>query len=312
MQTIDNYQVNVQAAQDSRLSGRTSLIWKVTRWELQRAAQLKINWLLPLAVLVGTVGVTLWRREPRTLDGGLVVTATTDWGTVMIVPLCMRMLTLLIPFMLPRLVTQDYRLRTHELIMATPVSTSAYIWGRYLSLLIICLSLALLVLGAVTGTLFYLHVAEPTNFPTPDYLTILQLWAIAGLPGLLLVSSICFAFYILVPGLFNFIIVPIVFFWALSIANSFVPLEFAGWDPTASSAVLVMFQDYFSSYTATLQSSANAGQAGQVLKTIAGQSPNLSFIVLPSLVYLGATIISIVSTTVLFEWFVRKPGKRTL
>ena len=92
---------------------------------------------------------------------------------------------LVFAFMLPFVVTEgvarDYKKRVHEMLMATPLPTSAYVWGRFLAVLTIVLGQAILMLLAalLMGSILHLRNAE---YPQPTLTNLVTVWELIVIP----------------------------------------------------------------------------------------------------------------------------------
>jgi ABC-type transport system involved in multi-copper enzyme maturation permease subunit len=94
----------------------------------------------------------------RSADG--FIPGTSTWGLLLTLPTTVLLLVLLLPFVAADGVTRDLTRRTHELLMTTAVPSWAYVWGRYLTGLLMSLGLAVLLLAAI---LAYGSAPAPDN-----------------------------------------------------------------------------------------------------------------------------------------------------
>jgi hypothetical protein len=98
----------------------------------------------------------------------------------------------ILPFLVADRVAHDQRERMHELLMACPVSTRAYVWGRWLAALGVTLGLALLLLAAQVLVNGALTTLDPAHYPSPNLAAALTFWALLVLPAGALVCGLCF------------------------------------------------------------------------------------------------------------------------
>jgi ABC-type transport system involved in multi-copper enzyme maturation permease subunit len=126
------------------------------------------------------------------------VAGTSAWGLLLTLPLALVLLVLLLPFVTADGVTRDFSRRTHELLLTTALPTWAYVWGRYLVDLLMSLGLALLMLAALLGMGWFLHLTVPA-YPLPQASTVLLLWIGMVVPATILVSSLSFALGTILP-----------------------------------------------------------------------------------------------------------------
>src|SRR6266404_8688170 len=85
------------------------------------------------------------------------------------------LLGMLLPFVNADGVTRDLHRHTHELLLATALPTWAYVWGRYLTCLLLSLGLALLLLAAILVMGLFLHLTI-TDYPLPQIGNVMVIW----------------------------------------------------------------------------------------------------------------------------------------
>jgi ABC-type transport system involved in multi-copper enzyme maturation permease subunit len=238
-----------------RLQRRDALA-RVMSWELRRFGASRILWVQALAFFVFLLLITWAQRAPDHFgmgaNGATVVdlAGTSAWGLLVTLPTSMLPLVLLVPFLMTDGVTRDLQRRTYELVMTTVLPAWAYVWGRFLAGLLVCLSLALLLLAAVLSTGAILHWTVP-HYPFPAISAALLLWVAMVVPATILAASCGFAFGTLFPSLSTPIKVVILAAWILGgvivrgwLQNGIPPSWYVNWDPTSTITGLGVAQQY--------------------------------------------------------------------
>lgn len=286
----------------------------VLGWELRRMIQDKRTaGVIPglLFVLFGLI--VLARQSATTLNYGVVqipgaaplqlyvtITGTSAWGMSSTLPrLLLLVLGLFLPFVAGSLVAHDLQQRTHETLMTTAIPTGAYVMGRYLAGLVLCLGLAGVLLTAIVTVGLGLYVVG--RAPAPALGPIAALWAVSVLPATVLVSGVSFALCTLWPRALTALRVVTLLGWFLCSFVVSLPQtlaqEIAAWDPTSSllsqavdGQYFQQFQPYLNSYLTQPQPSvdmaqiqAHQAQAVQAARLIEQQLPDLAPWVLPHL-----------------------------
>lgn len=236
---------------------RTAEPWwpmlRVMAWELRRFCASRLFWLQALGYFVFSLMMTWAIHAPENFGVGVVanghgvrqaplsgfVAGTSTRGLLDNWPIFLVVMMLFLPFITVDGVTRDLQRRTHELVLTTAVPTRAYVWGRYLTVLLMGLGLALLMLIATLGMGTVLHLAI-TNFPAPVVSQTLVLWVGIVLSATVLVTSVGFAIGTLYPQLSMVIKVAIMVTWIfvgvvlpLGLANSMPSSVAMNWDPTS-------------------------------------------------------------------------------
>src|SRR5260370_41460217 len=122
------------------------------------------------------------------------LTYTNNWGLYNTLPETPGIfLGMFLPFLNVDGVARDLKRRTHELLMTTAIPSWAYVWGRFLSGLLLSLGVACLVLLAIFAHAALRHVAQPDIYLPPNLPGFTAQWALIVLPPTMLLSSISFA-----------------------------------------------------------------------------------------------------------------------
>jgi ABC-type Na+ efflux pump permease subunit len=109
------------------------------------------------------------------------------------------LLGLYLPFIAADGVARDLQRRTHELLMASAVPSRTYVWGRFLSSLLLSVGLAGVMLAALLSVTVMRHQLQPDVFVAPYVPGILALWALIVLPPTILLTGVSFLFGTLYP-----------------------------------------------------------------------------------------------------------------
>ncbi len=245
----------------------------VAGWELWRIASSRSSWIAASVVFIFVLLITWTFKEIAIMgimapqEERISVHGSSAWGMAFTIPLVLLVFGLAIPFLSAEGVARDFKQRTHEVLMSTPMPTWAYVWGRYMATLAVCLALAVLMLSVMllAGVALWAAMGEPF----PNVGGTLALWAVAVLPATLLVSGISFALGTLLPRYSNFVKVFIVVAWFLA---SYQGLPARGgdptsayWDPTSRALVSTLDAPYRQAlfkgiYVAPTRSSSASGQ----------------------------------------------------
>lgn len=236
------------------------------------------------------------------LDG--FVTGTSAWGLLMGLPsTSLLLLVLLLPFVTADGVTRDLNRRTHELLLTTSLPTWAYVWGRYLTGLLISLGLALLLLAAILLMGLVLHLTVPA-YPLPPLNVVLLLWVGMVLPATVLVSSLGFALSTLFPHLTNLVKIVILVVWVIGavilptgLRNTTPPAWYVNWDPTSAVTTLGLLPRY----SLNLSTITSQAQLQQILLTVENQMPDIAGWFAPHLVLAGLSLLLVLIATLAFK-----------
>jgi hypothetical protein len=225
-------------------------------WELRRLAAARSTWvIIALAFAIFCAGELLFRAAIQytiTYPNGTTRVLWLDWGSnyglFNSLPQSPGIfLGLYLPFLAADGVARDLSRRAHELLMTTAISSRFYVWGRYLSTLLLALALACVMLLALITVATVRHLLYPDMYITPDLLGIVALWAFIVLPATILLSGVSFALGTLLPRLSTLIKLAIMLVWFV-LANitgrvgascqdcvlaSGATAQRAAWDPTS-------------------------------------------------------------------------------
>ncbi len=234
-------------------SRRSNPLVTVASWELRRLGAARSTWIIAFLVfaLAFLIELIFGAASQQTIPSNFGPrTVWIDWGSdfglLHTLPIVIGMgLALFTPFLSTDGVARDLKRRTHELLMTTALPSWAYVWGRYLSSLLLSLGLACLVLLAIIVVNLSRHQIQPDLYLTPDISGIIVLWEIILLPQAIILSSIGFALGTLWPRFSTLIKVALVSGWFLIgplISQLNLETAYAAWDPT-SLAVAIPQED---------------------------------------------------------------------
>ena len=218
----------------------------VMAWELRRLRASRSTWILAF-VSFGLFLFFIWLLWIARFAGTggfnnvtFSVPFTSAEGLVMTLPVLSFLLALILPFVNADGTARDLKQRTHELLMGTPLPSWAYIWGRYLTCLLVSLGLAVLLLAALLLMGLILHQTQ-TDYPLPRPEAIVTIWAVALVPTTILISSASFALGTMLQHNSNLVKIGMILGWfvfALVLpsipvpGSGYVPSWYLHWEPT--------------------------------------------------------------------------------
>jgi hypothetical protein len=183
--------------------------------------------------------------------------------------------------------------------------TWAYVWGRYLVGLLMSVGLALLMLAALLGMGWFLHLTVPA-YPPPQASTVLLLWIGMGVPATVLVSSLSFALGTLFPRLSMLVKVMILLGWimgAVVIPMGFgdtpPPAWYVNWDPTSAVTALGLLSPY--SFSDAAVRATSEAQLQQFLPIVENKMPDLAGWFAPHLLLAGLSLLLVLVAALVFK-----------
>lgn len=295
---------------DAKSQGRAS-VRDVAAWELRRVAGHRTNWTAGLAALLLFAGLIAFKHSwfLPVIDGGslyLTVEGSTALGLLFeTVGVLLLFFGMMLPFAATDAVAHDYGQRVHELVMAMPVSTSAYVWGRYLASLLISLGLAVLLLAALQVANLGLHAATPA-YPAPDFRVVLLTWALTVLPATVLLSGLSFTLGTLLPQSANLIRLVLLVGWVMLtvVVDIGHGLGWFGyWTPTSNGILKVVPNEVARRY---LAASRHAAHSPTLALQVQQQLPDLHAWVAPHVGLVLIGLLSVAYAAVSFQRFQRQ------
>ncbi|GCE09166.1 ABC transporter permease [Dictyobacter aurantiacus] len=253
----------------TRTIQRPRLIARVIAWELRRFQASRIFWLQALGFF-GLALLLVWSQKiPLTLNHAQAVVPfdgylaeTSAWGLLRTLSTgLLLLLGMLLPFINADGAARDLSRRTYELLMATALPTRVYLWGRYLSGLLLSLGLTLLTLVALLGMGWFWHL-KFADYPMPDIGVLLAVWGGLIVPATIVVSGLSFALSTLLPRLTILVKVALMVAWFVGAEMPFIqfgdashsasfslPAWYVNWDPTGTGIALGLFNRYMTAFS---------------------------------------------------------------
>lgn len=286
------------AAQPARVVEHSHQLARVIIWEVRRFRASRIFWLQALAFFILLLVVTWSLRMPAqygtTIQNDVInvfVAGTSAWGLLHTLPTSLLLLVLLLPFITADGVTRDLQRRTHELVLTTVMPAWAYVWGRYLTGLLMGMGLAVLMLAAILGMGGLLHLTI-SDYPLPSTEALLVLWVGMVVPATILVASLGFALATLVPRHSTTVKVAILVAWIVGalviptpLINNTPPAWYVNWDPTSAVTARDLLFQY--SIGDLLRTATNAAQFQTAFLSNENKMPTVTGWFVPHLVLGG-------------------------
>jgi ABC-type transport system involved in multi-copper enzyme maturation permease subunit len=285
---------------------RPNPLLSVLTWELRRFRASRLFWIQALGFF-GLVLFVIWATAtPQQFfspsSNGSIFTVfvapTSIWILLLTVnPGLLLLPGLLLPFVNADGVTRDVQRRTHELLMVTALPSWAYVWGRYLTGLLISLGLALLTLAALLVMDLFLHLTVSTD-PFPPTGAVLLLWGGMVVPATILLSSVSFALGTLLPRQSTLVKISMLLVWVVGlvilpnwIAPDSTPAWYSAWDPTSAGTALALLRQYPIDFQSQSASATTAAQAQHILLTVENSLPTIGSWLAPHLIEGGASLL---------------------
>ncbi|HEX6798972.1 MAG TPA: ABC transporter permease [Ktedonobacterales bacterium] len=303
--------------QQTRAIQRPHPLLSVVTWELRRFRASRLLWVQALGLFCFLVLVTWAEAMAAVISPPRMASAfipgTSAWGLLVYLPTTLVLLVVLLPFVTADGVTRDLQRRTHDLLMSTALPSWAYVWGRYLTGLLVSLGLAVLLLVAILGMGTLLHLAV-ASYPAPELGTVLVLWAGMVVPATVLVSSLGFAIVTLRPRLSTMVKIVILVAWVVGaeVLPSLIyrpsgpnakPPWYSAWDPTSSLTALTMVQQFHLDFGPQTPVPATSAQLQQLVNTIANKLPDVSGWLAPHVIEAGLSLLLVLLVSVAFRRF---------
>ena len=307
--------------QPARVIQRPRLLVRVMAWEFRRFQASRLLWLQALGFFGLSLFLTWSQQIPLTLNHAHAnvpffgfVAGTSAWGLFMTLPTGpLLLLGMLLPFVNADGVRRDLSRRTHELLMATALPTWAYVWGRYLSGLLLSLGLALLLLAALLGMGLFLHLTI-TDYPLPEIGSLMVIWLgmIAG--ASVLVSSLSFALGTLLPRLTTLVKIVILLGWFVGVevisivlgqashdAHFSLPAWYIHWDPTSTGIALGLFNRYMTDFSNLASKATSTAQTQHILLTVENSLIDIRGWFAPHLLLAGFSLVLVLIAALAFK-----------
>jgi hypothetical protein len=287
-------------------------------WEVRRGLASYTNWF----TAAGAFGICLLTVWANAVVGGVyqlpsphgtlrfVVPYTSVWGLATTLPESPGIIFgLFFPFLCADAVARDLRRRTHALLMTTPLSSGAYIWGRYLASLLLSFCLAGLLLVSIIVVTVLLHVRHAERYPPLVLPSVIAIWALIVLPPAILLSGVSFALGTLLPRRTNLVKVGVLLTWLVGGESLEVfllrpahPSWPALWDPTSIAPEILLNRQL----DTTLSTHAQAMGVQAFLRYVRAYQqtmPDVRFWVGPHLAWAALGVAAVVGISFAFRRF---------
>ena len=226
----------------------------VMAWEMRRLRASRLTWLISLAAFALFLCIIGIDHGPSTFMTSYqspnlsfafssnVPYLSPAWLSDRLYRSALLLLLLALPFVCADGVARDLRRHTHVLLMPTSLPTWAYVWGRFLIVLLLGLGLAVELLAAILlmGLAFHLSVGGH-DYPAPDIGPVIAFWAALALPAVVLVGSVSFVLGTLLPrraALGKIGVMAGWFVWAMIVnGRAFwrrLPIWYVHWEPSGA------------------------------------------------------------------------------
>lgn len=208
----------ISTRDNSSLGNRPLPLLSVWGWEIRRVFAKRLNWGFGLASFLFFLAMMwfkhAWEMGTET-SFSFILYGTSAMGMLYeFTVVLMLVFAFILPFVVTEGVAGDYKKRTHEVLMATPLSTSAYVWGRFLAVLTIGLGQAVLMLLAAFLMGLFLHMRNAV-YPQPILGNLVNAWGLIVIPPTILIGGVGFGLGTLWPRRTRMIMLGIVVAWVL-------------------------------------------------------------------------------------------------
>jgi hypothetical protein len=261
---------------------RPATALSVCGWELRRQLASRTTPILGAALALFFTAIVLFKHTwlLQTNDAthaGITVLASTAWGGMYaIVGVLLLFFGMVVPFLATDAVARDQRQRTHELLMTTLVTSTAYVGGRFLAALAACLSGAVVVAVAVLAANVLLSLSDPT-YPAPQVGPFLAAWLVLMLPAAVLLAGAGFLGGTLLPRLTMAVKLLLLLLWVgLDLITDVGRWTdwFPYWTPSGKWVIKTLLPGLVERYTTAASGLDAAGQR-QLALTVQQQPPDL-------------------------------------
>jgi hypothetical protein len=283
---------------------RNNPLFAVFAWELRRQAAGRFGWVLAGAAFVFFTGL-LWFKHGWLIslkDGGerVLVQGSSALGLVHeVVYVELLLFGMFLPFVMAEAVARDYKQRSHELVMATPIPTWAYVWGRYLAGLLTSLGFALeLCLAALVANLI-LHLND-SAYPLPSPGALLLAWALTILPAAILLGSLSFVLGTLWPRRATALKLAVLVAWIMLVVlgEDRFPSWYPYWNPTSYGLAQASDAAFLQRYQAQAPAAAGEAERAALSRSLQDEPPDLRPWALPhlGLIALAVALVALAAT----------------
>lgn len=212
-----------------------------------------------------------------------------------------------LPFVVTGAISRDHKRRVHELLMATPVPTWAFVWGRFLAALVVSLGLSALLLVAMAVVGQIVHLTSPI-FPAADPLDLAQDWGLLVLPASVLACAVGVVLGALWPRRAVTIETGALVVWLMLfvLADFFQTLfgpTFGYFNPTGVPILVELIPRFIQEMQARVPPGANAAQINEIALRLEQVKPDLTPWVIPHLILVAISLGIVAMGALVFQRF---------
>lgn len=246
----------------------------VMAWEARRLRASRLTWMMGLAAFALFLFVIGIDHGPSTFmtsyqSPNLSYTFSSNalylspaWLSDRLYRSALLLLLLALPFVCADGVALDLKRRTHELLMTAAIPSWAYVWGRFLIVLLLGLGLAVELLAAILIMALAFHLSVGGHdYPAPRVGPVIAFWAALALPAVALVGGVSFALGTLLPRRATLSKIGVMvgwFVWAMIVNGRAIwhrlPTWYVHWEPSGA-----FLSDAYDQTFASLVGRASAG-----------------------------------------------------
>lgn len=271
--------------QQTQAAQRLHPLLTVMAWEARRLRASRLTWMLAQAAFALFLFVIWTERGPGTFRTSYqsphlhyafssnILYVSPAWLSEQLPRSPLLLLLLALPFIFADGVALDLKRRTYELLMTTAIPSWAYVWGRFLSVLLLGMGLAVELLAAILVIGLALHLSVGGHdYPAPHIGPVLAFWAALALPAVVLVGSVSFVLGTLLPRRANLVKISVMVGWFIlaMIVNGRafwhqLPNWYVNWEPSGA-FLSVAYERVFAEMVGTAGTGPTRSQA--VLQSI--------------------------------------------
>jgi len=312
------------SAQQTTTMRRPFPLLSVIAWELRRLARSRLTWILGV-VAFSVFLLILWiERGPSTFGTNYqspdlsfafssnIPYLSPAWLSDQLYRSALLLLLMALPFLCADGVTRDLKRHTHELVMTTALPSWAYVWGRYVIVLLLGLGLAVELLAAMLVMGLVLHLSlSGYDYPVPQVGPVLAFWAALVLPGVVLISSASFVLGTLLPQRANLVKIGMMAGWLILVqivnARAFwhqLPMWYMNWEPSGAFLSSV-YDQVFADIVRTAGTGPTRNQAllQSIFDTTRYQLPDLWAWLGPHLIWAALALVLVALASISFKRF---------
>jgi ABC-type transport system involved in multi-copper enzyme maturation permease subunit len=295
------------AVEKTESTRRLNPLLAVVSWELRRLRANRLNWVIAIAALLFFMGMIelkhVWLVPLK--DGEstrITIIGASAFGLLFeFINVLLLFFGMFLPFVVTEAVARDAKQRTHELLMATPIPTWAFVWGRFVATFIVSLALAFVLLVAVALMSENFYLTQP-GYPAPNFIALGIVWTLIVLPATVLLNGISFALGTISPRLAVPMKLAALIGWiVLFIQGDFIKDRLGQWlwywNPTSAGVLQVLLPQFIQNLLNSFKGTPTNAQLEQLAFQLQQQLPNLTPWVLPylGLVAIGLALVAVAS-----------------